>query len=165
MSQSRYNRWPGVHSSPTRYPTLWTLTQSSSFEAAQDTPYLWDFPPPAVVRISGQARGVIRAAGRGWWADPVGRRHAGIFGPPYVQELEAPPLRGLPEEAWPGGELTGQRGKRSGKKKQNNLLPSCSILSPNTHNLTLMGVSGAGEEEKDETHLLPKQLLSSSMSS
>lgn len=34
-----------------------------------------------------------------------------------------------------------------------------------SQNLTFVGVSGTGDEEKGETHLLPKQLLSSSMSS
>lgn len=94
MSQSRYTRWPGplIPHKTSNSVNFNTLDPKSSFEAAQGTPYLWDFPPPAVVRISGQAGGVVGAARRGWWADPVRRRHAAIFGPTYVQELEAPPL-------------------------------------------------------------------------
>lgn len=56
----------------------------------------------------------------------------------------------------------GQRDQKSGiKMAQNNFFPKLPI----TLNLTFVGVSGAGEEEKGNMHLLPKQLLSSSMSS
>lgn len=52
-------------------------------------PYLWDFPPSAVVRVSGEAGGVIRTAGRGGRADTRRRRDAGVpAGLAEFQELK-----------------------------------------------------------------------------
>lgn len=56
----------------------------------------------------------------------------------------------------------GQRDQKSGLKlTQTIFLPILSI----TLNLTFVGMSVAGGEEKGKMHLFPKQLLSSSMSS
>jgi len=62
-------------------------------EASQDFPYLGDFPPPAIVRVSREAGGVVRAAGCGGGADSVGGGDASVpAGLTQLQELEASPF-------------------------------------------------------------------------
>ena len=71
--------------------------------------YLGYLPPSAVVGVSGEARGVVGAAGAGGGADAEGRARARVSSVTHAlaefQELEAATLRGLSEEAWLGGDL------------------------------------------------------------
>lgn len=76
--------------------TLGRKSKSQQPELRQRPPrgslYLWDFPPPAIVRVSRKAGGVVGAAGRGGGADPVRRGDAGVLGLAHIQEPEATAL-------------------------------------------------------------------------
>lgn len=124
---------------PRRQPELRTSSEASlsselhrkSQAELRPTPlgfsYLGDFPPPAIVGVSGEAGGVVGAAGGGGGADAGRRGDARLPARlAKLQEFEASPLGVLPEETRLGGELREARWHRL--EHNVNLLPLSLIL-------------------------------------